>query len=200
MAGKKSRGGASRGNTRATQAQSASTNELGELRAELERLRQAAADAQAQVVEAQAAADEARAQAQAAQLAAAQPTITQSQIVPILRPRGETFSIQSAMGLEDNDDLYGSIQPAFRTVRRAIVQAGVDMHSSLRAIPPEKLAAVYKKVRDTHPYMDRRRFLSDWPTLDLMKQYLRNHRRANRAGGTRHGSTLPSDVDNSSDE
>ncbi|KAJ2911600.1 hypothetical protein MD484_g8815, partial [Candolleomyces efflorescens] len=197
MAGKKSRGGTSRGNTRVTQAQSASTNELGELRAELDRLRQAAADAQAQVVEAQAAADEARAQAQAAQLAAAQPTIPQSQIVPILRPRGETFSIQSAMGLEDDDDLYGSIQ---RTVRRAIVQAGVDMHSSLRAIPPEKLAAVYKKVRDTHPYMDRRRFPSDWPTLDLMKQYLRNHRRANRAGGTRHGSTLPSDVDNSSDE
>lgn len=79
--------------------------------AELERLRQAAAEAQAQVAEAQAAADEARAQAQAAQLAAAtQPTVTQSQVVPLPRPRGETFNIQSAMGLEDDDELYGSIQ------------------------------------------------------------------------------------------
>ncbi|RXW22357.1 hypothetical protein EST38_g3475 [Candolleomyces aberdarensis] len=214
MAGKKSRGGSNRGNSGSAQAQappgSASSNELGELRAELERLRQAAAEAQAQVAEAQAAADEARAQAQAAQvIAAAQPLVTQSQVVPLPRPHGQTFNVQSAMGLEDDDELYGSIQ---RTVRRAVVQAGIDLHSSLRAIPPEKLAAVYKKVRDTHPYMDRRRFPSDWPTLDLMKQYLRNHRkysrkkgrlgpyngaagRANRAGGTRHGAALSGDID-----
>ena len=65
--------------------------------------------------------------------------------------------------------------------------------------------------------MDRRRFPSDWPTLDLMKQYLRNHRkysrkkgrlgpyngttgRVNRADGTRHGPTLPGDINDSSDE
>lgn len=78
--------------------------------AELERLRQAATEAQAQVAEAQAAADEARAQAQAAQLAAAQPTAAQLQVAPLPRPSARTFNVQSAMGLEDDDELYGSIQ------------------------------------------------------------------------------------------
>ncbi|RXW13591.1 hypothetical protein EST38_g12264 [Candolleomyces aberdarensis] len=165
----------SRNTSSATQDPPATTppNELGELQVELERLRQSTeaqlAEARAEVAEARAQAEaaEARAQAQAAAVPAVR-------IVRIPRPRGGKGGLQAAMGLEDDDELYASIQ---RTVRRAVIQAGIDLHSTLSDISVEKLANVFKKVRETHPYMDRQRFSLDWPTLELVKQYLRNHRK-----------------------
>jgi hypothetical protein len=95
------------------------------------------------------------------------------------------------MGLEDNDELYESIQvsrvmvktkstsrvdllgsstyglallfvshaaPTLivltpqRTVRRAAIQAGIDLHSVLRDIPVEKLANVFKKASAFRPF------------------------------------------------
>ena len=40
-----------------------------------------------------------------------------------------------------------------------------------------------KQVRDTHDYIDRRRFPADWPTVEFLKQFLKNHRKYDRKLG-----------------
>ncbi|KAG2024172.1 hypothetical protein CC2G_001750 [Coprinopsis cinerea AmutBmut pab1-1] len=84
------------------------------------------------------------------------------------------------MGLEEDYPLYLSIS---RTVKLAAIQTNAIAAKSFRSLPADKLAAIYRKVRDTHPYMDRRRFPGDWATAELLKQYLKNHRKYERRRG-----------------
>ena len=39
------------------------------------------------------------------------------------------------------------------------------------------------KARESHEYLDRRRFPGDWPTVELLKQFLKNHRKYGRKMG-----------------
>ncbi|RXW22117.1 hypothetical protein EST38_g3745 [Candolleomyces aberdarensis] len=104
-------------------------------------------------------------------------------IVQIPRPQGDAgkdFKIKDAMGLEEDLVLYRNIQ---RTVKHAAIQSGINLHSRFRDLPVDKLANIYKKVRDTHDYVDKRRFPADWPIVELLKQFLKNHRKHDRKVG-----------------
>ncbi|KAJ2919999.1 hypothetical protein MD484_g409, partial [Candolleomyces efflorescens] len=139
--------------------------EIAELRATIQSLQAAADAARQQAVDAQA-------QLAQAQLVASPPSAAPANVAAIERPHGDAgrdFNLQGAMGLGEDQDLYRSIQ---RTVKHAAIQAGIDLHSRFRAIPVEKLANIYKK-----------RFPGDWPTIELLKQFLKNHRKHDRKTG-----------------
>ncbi|TBU31205.1 hypothetical protein BD311DRAFT_752850 [Dichomitus squalens] len=97
------------------------------------------------------------------------------------RPRGSAgdgFSLQAEMGLLDNIARYRSIQ---RTVRDLIGRAGLDYHSIWRQQPKAVIGKVYRVARGRQPYL--RRFVNDWATEEMVKQYLRNRRAYARRQG-----------------
>ncbi|KAJ2921606.1 hypothetical protein H1R20_g15488, partial [Candolleomyces eurysporus] len=173
------------GNPAQSQEDQSSMASIASQRAEIEQL-------QILVQELRATADAAREQAAQAQAAQAQATQAQTTpvqtggsatVAPIPRPHGDAgkhFNLRDAMGLGEDPSLYRSIQ---RTVKHATIQSGIDLHSRFKALPVDKLANIYKKVRDTHEYIDRRRFPADWPVVELLKQFLKNHRKYDRKMG-----------------
>ncbi|KAJ7826209.1 hypothetical protein B0H14DRAFT_2185964, partial [Mycena olivaceomarginata] len=97
------------------------------------------------------------------------------------RPKGEAgdgkrgFVLQSAMGLDDDRDLFQAI---VRSVHTNVVRANVDFTIDFRRQDPAKLAAVYKLTRDSHkPFLSRERFPLDWAIAEITKQFLRNKRK-----------------------
>ncbi|KAJ3001435.1 hypothetical protein NUW54_g6424 [Trametes sanguinea] len=92
----------------------------------------------------------------------------------VQRPRGSAgygFNLRHAMGLGDNLKLYRSIQ---RTVRALVGNAGLDHRVIWRRQPKEVIGKVLRVARKRQPYL--RRFVNDWATEELAKQYLKNRR------------------------
>ncbi|GBE90169.1 hypothetical protein SCP_1900180 [Sparassis crispa] len=80
---------------------------------------------------------------------------------------GAGFNLQVEMGLEDNDAQYQAI---LRTVRENMFSASLDWHQDFKKQPAEKLGMVYKVTRQTMM----RDLINDWPTAEIIKQYMRN--------------------------
>jgi hypothetical protein len=82
-----------------------------------------------------------------------------------------------------------------RSVRNSIIKRSIDLSLDFRKVDPDDLSAIFKwvsiktllfvfflltellKIRKTHPYMSKARFPQNWATAELVKQYMRNHRR-----------------------
>ncbi|KAJ7848002.1 hypothetical protein B0H14DRAFT_2356918, partial [Mycena olivaceomarginata] len=98
------------------------------------------------------------------------------------RPKGEAgdgkrgFVLQSAMGLADDRDLFQAILFQ-RSVHTNVVRTNIDFTIDFRRQDPAKLAAVYKLVRNSSPFLSRERFPLDWAIAEITKQFLRKKRK-----------------------
>ncbi|KAF8205822.1 hypothetical protein K438DRAFT_1964234 [Mycena galopus ATCC 62051] len=101
----------------------------------------------------------------------------QDDIVWFEKPPGEAgdkkngFVLQDAMGLEDDKDLYSSIQ---RSMHKAVTRVHLDLTLDYCKQAPEKLGAVYKLMCKDHNYLTQKRFPFNWASAEMVKQYLRN--------------------------
>ncbi|KAJ7787858.1 hypothetical protein B0H14DRAFT_2269676, partial [Mycena olivaceomarginata] len=93
-------------------------------------------------------------------------------IVQLNKPPGEAgdkkrgFSLQTAMDLDGDDDLYGAIQ---RTMHDAVARAHLDASMDFREQAPDKLSAVFKLMRKDHAYLTKKRFPLDWASAEMVK-------------------------------
>ncbi|KAI0650121.1 hypothetical protein C8Q79DRAFT_1006417 [Trametes meyenii] len=93
-------------------------------------------------------------------------TYSKSEMIP--KPygtAGKHYLLREAMGLKDDKD----------TVRKVVIQGGLDFKVGIRQQHPATLGAVYELARDAQPYLSR--FINDWATAQIIIQYLANRRK-----------------------
>ncbi|KAI0373515.1 hypothetical protein BV20DRAFT_920496, partial [Pilatotrama ljubarskyi] len=96
---------------------------------------------------------------------------------------GDGFNLRREMGLENKPRLYRSIQVSScilpfhctqRTIRSLVGNAGIDHRLVWRRQPKDVLGKLFRVARKRQPYLHR--FVNDWATEELVKQYLKNRR------------------------
>ncbi|KAJ7238021.1 hypothetical protein C8J57DRAFT_1529011 [Mycena rebaudengoi] len=104
------------------------------------------------------------------------------EITPIPKPRGK-FSIQNAMGLEDNRKLYTKLQMRhFPTnehsagIRAAAIEGKVNFEAKWSEQEYGVICKVIRVVDARHPYLTTRRFPRSWATSAILQRYLNNAR------------------------
>ncbi|KIM34942.1 hypothetical protein M413DRAFT_32896 [Hebeloma cylindrosporum] len=104
-----------------------------------------------------------------------------AEITAIPKPRGEAgskgFKLIREMGLDDTDEHKKLYRAITRSVRDSIIKRSIDLSLDFRKVDPDDLSAIFKWTRKMHPYMLKARFPQNWATAELVKQYMRNHRR-----------------------
>ncbi|KAJ7086218.1 hypothetical protein C8R44DRAFT_893673 [Mycena epipterygia] len=88
---------------------------------------------------------------------------------------GNNFNIQNAMGLGHNAEDRERYLAVMRNMRDITLQAGINWEqpwAKTSAAAKENLFAV---ARERHPIL--KRYVNDWATEELVKQYIKNKRR-----------------------
>lgn len=84
---------------------------------------------------------------------------------------GREYCLIDEMGLSDNKGTYNNI---IDLVHESCIKHKLDRNITFRAQPASKLLKVCQDLRDQEPFM--KRFVNDWPTHELTKQYLKHNR------------------------
>ncbi|KAH9943972.1 hypothetical protein B0H21DRAFT_664768, partial [Amylocystis lapponica] len=111
----------------------------------------------------------------AAEKAAATKKLVPRKLTKIPKPKGSAgngFKLVEEMRLVGNEALYSAI---LREVARLSIQAGLDYCTDFKNQPAAELGLVYKLAREMFPMLEE--FENDWPTAEIIKQYLYNKRK-----------------------
>ncbi|KAF8337256.1 hypothetical protein F5887DRAFT_869099, partial [Amanita rubescens] len=98
------------------------------------------------------------------------------------KPKGEAgdrkngFNLREAMGLEGEEGKTEYLA-IVKSVRMLTIQACINLKNDFREVDPAKLAMVYEMTTKAQPYMTKKRFPNNWATAEIVKQYMKNHRR-----------------------
>ncbi|KAJ6538262.1 hypothetical protein DFH09DRAFT_893741, partial [Mycena vulgaris] len=88
---------------------------------------------------------------------------------------GNNFNIQDAMGLGQNEKDRELYKALMRNTRDLVLQAGINWELAWAKTPAEAKAKLYAVARERHPIL--KRYVNDWATEELVKQYIKNKRR-----------------------
>ncbi|KAJ7110209.1 hypothetical protein C8R43DRAFT_1113767 [Mycena crocata] len=111
-------------------------------------------------------------------LTAGKPSATAGSIQMVPRPAGSAgkdFNIQDAMGLCGNEKDHEMYKALMRNVRELTHQAGVNWELPWAKTPADVKAKLFAVARERHPIF--KRYVNDWATEELVKQYIKNKRR-----------------------
>ncbi|KAH9922694.1 hypothetical protein B0H21DRAFT_712627 [Amylocystis lapponica] len=138
------------------------------------------AELEKQIISAQAALAKETALREAAEKAAATKKAPPRNLTKIPKPKGSAgngFKLIDEMNLRGNEALYNSM---LREIAQLSIQAGLDYRTDFKNQPAAELGLVYKlsslaQAREMFPMLDE--FANDWPTAEIVKQYLYNKRK-----------------------
>ncbi|KAJ8468537.1 hypothetical protein ONZ51_g9570 [Trametes cubensis] len=88
----------------------------------------------------------------------------------IARPAGSGWSIRESMDMNRAD--YAEVQ---RTIRGLVIRAQLDWTEDFRRQDADKLATLFRAARKAHPVL--RRYINNWATAAIAKQYMQNKRK-----------------------
>ncbi|KAJ6544902.1 hypothetical protein B0H10DRAFT_2447815 [Mycena sp. CBHHK59/15] len=99
---------------------------------------------------------------------------------PAMIPRpagsaGNNFNIEDAMGLGGCAADHDQYKALLHNVRDLTLQARVNWEQPWAKTPADVKAQLFAVARDRHPYLGR--FVNDWATEEIVKQYIKNKRR-----------------------
>ncbi|KAH9921277.1 hypothetical protein B0H21DRAFT_843729 [Amylocystis lapponica] len=133
------------------------------------------AELEKQIISAQAALAKEKALREAVEKAATTKKTAPRALTKIPKPKGSAgngFKLIDEMNLQGNQALYNSM---LREIAQLSIQAGLDYRTDFKNQPAAELGLVYKLAREMFPTLEQ--FANDWPTAEIVKQYLYNKRK-----------------------